>query len=137
VRQGHGEARVSPARRLDAEALPQPLERRVEGIERRRARREAAVLVPRAVALLDSRQVEERLGKLVVPGALAAGDLLPGALPIRDVVAEADLARTERVENPARAAFDRRGDQRRTLLRSRATCTSAGLRSSRASTAST
>jgi len=95
------------------------------------------VLVTRAIALLDPRKVEERLGQLVAFRPLAALDLLPGRLAVGQVVAEANLARTDRVQDPAGAALDRRGDQRRTLLTSRAAWTRAGFRSSRASTAST
>ncbi len=137
MRQGNGEAGAAPAGWLDPQPLAQALERWIERVEARNPRREAAVVVARAGALLDPRKVEEAFGQLVACRPLAAVDLLPGSLSIGQVVAETDLSRTDRVQDPAGAALGRRGDQRRTLLTSRATWTRAGFRSSRASTAST
>ena len=137
MRQGNGEAGPPPTGWLERQPLPQALEWWIEQVEARNPRREAAVLVARAGPLLDPRKVEEPFRQLVAHRPLAAVDLLPGSLSIGQVVAEPDLARADRVQDPASAAFDRRGDQRRTLLTSRATWTSAGFRSSRASTAST
>ena len=137
MRQGNGEAGAPPAGWLEPQPPPQALERWIERVEARNPRRETGVLVAMADALLDPSKVEEPLRQLVAHRPLAAVDLLPGGFSIGQVVAEPDLARTDRVQDPASAALDRRGDQRRTLLTSRATWTSAGLRSSRASTAST
>ena len=137
MRQGNGEAGAAPAGWLDPQPLPQALERWIERVEARNPRPEAAVVIACTRTLFDAREVEEPFRQLVALGTLAALDLLPGSLSVGHVVAEPDLARTDRVQDPASAALDRRGDQRRTLLTSRATWTSAGLRSSRASTAST
>jgi len=109
VREGDGEGR-----RIDTEPAAEPFQRRIEWVEARPLRAEAAVLVARAVALLDTRQVEEPGGK-IVGGALAAVDLLPGCWVVGNVVAEADVAGPDRVEHPAGAAFDRVRNHRRGL----------------------
>ena len=56
--------------------------------------------------------MEERLGELVARRPLAAGDLLPGALVVRHVVAEPELPGTDRVEYPAGAPLDLGRDHR-------------------------
>src|SRR5436190_7952150 len=126
-----GERRVA-----DAELPAQALERRVERVEPRRFRAEAAVLVTRAVPLLHTRKMEEAGGE-VVAGQFPALDLLPRLRVIGDVVAEAELGRADRVENPARTALDLLGDHLTTLRATRARWTNAGFGSSTAKTAST
>ena len=115
-----GKAGATPARRLDSEPATEPLERRVEGIERGAGRTEPPVLVARPLPLLDAGEVEERLGELVAVGPLSPLDLLPGFGPVGDVVAEADLAGSDRVEDPARLPLDRFRDQRNTPRKTRA-----------------
>ena len=135
------EARSRPAWRFDPEPGTEALERRVERVEARRGRRESPVPVPRRAALLEAREVEERLGEIVADRTLASVDPLPGLRPVGHVVAEAELARPERVEHPPGLPLDIRWDHRspprRAPLRTRAVCTNAGTGSSRASTAST
>ena len=108
-----GEPGTAPPRRLDAEPAPQPLERGVEGVERRAGRAKPRVLVAPAVPLLDASEVEERLGELVALGELSPLDLLPRLRPVRNVVPEAELMGPDRVEDPA-SPFDRVRDQRNT-----------------------
>src|SRR4029450_1857321 len=93
---------------------PEPFERRIERVETRGCCSEAVVLVPQPVALLDPGKVEERLGEVVSLRSLTALDLLPRLGPVRQVVAEAEIARADRVEHPARPSLDRGRDQRRT-----------------------
>src|SRR5205085_5312605 len=57
---------------LDPQPLAQALERWIERVEARNPRREAAVVVARAGALLDPRKVEEAFGQLVACRPLAA-----------------------------------------------------------------
>jgi hypothetical protein len=94
------------------------------------------VFVARAVALLDSGKVEERGGEVVVR-LLAAVDLLPRGGVVGNVVAEAEVARADRVEHPAGTAIDLLGNHRSALRTTRARWTAAGRGSSRAKTAST
>ena len=144
MRQRDGEAPAPPAGRLDSEAPPETLERRVEEVEAGRRRRKAAVPVTRAASLLDSSQVEERVGQLVAR-PLAAVDLLPGPGVVRKLVAKAHVVRSQRCEDPAGAPLDALGDHRASALYTRpagprsrrAPWTSAGRRSSRASIGST
>ena len=95
------------------------------------------MLVARAVPFLDPGEMEERLGEVVSGRPLAAVDLLPRLGAIRNVVAEPELARADRVEHPARPPLDRLGNHRKMPRTTRAVWTSPGLRSSRAKTAST
>ena len=106
-----GEAGAAPARRLDAEPAAQTLERWVERLERGAGRPEPAVLVARAVSLLEAGEVEERLGELVALRPLAPGNLLPGLGPVGDVVPEPELTGSDRVEDPAGLPLDRFRDQ--------------------------
>jgi hypothetical protein len=69
-----------------------------------------------ACPLLDPREMEERLGKIVTRRPLAALDLLPGPRVVRKVVAEAELPRAERVENPTGSSLDRLWDHESALL---------------------
>src|SRR5262249_49994283 len=102
--------------------------------EARPRREEPTVLVAAAVALLDAREVEERLGEIVPDRTLAALDGFPRVGTVRDVVAESELGRTDRVQHPTRAPLDLGPNHGRTT---RAQCTSAGFGSSRAHIAST
>ena len=95
------------------------------------------MLVARAVPLLDTCEVEEAGGNVVVGRELAAVDVLPRPLVVRHVVAEAELRRADRVEHPARTALDGTGDHVTALRTTRARWTSAGFGSSAANTAST
>jgi hypothetical protein len=95
------------------------------------------VLVAPPVALLDTGEVEEGLGEVVIVRALPALDLGPGLFAVRQVVSEPDVARSDRVENPSGPPFDGLRDQRKTPLAIRAAWTSPGLGSSSAKTAST
>jgi hypothetical protein len=137
MRERDGKARARPARRIELEAAPQALERRIERVETRAGGAKAIVLVARAVALLDPGEVEERLGEVVAVRALPAVDLGPGLFAVGKVVAEAQVARSDRVQNPAGPALDRLRDQRNTPFTSRAACTRPGFGSPRAKTAST
>jgi hypothetical protein len=137
VRERDGEAGASPAGSIELQAAAQAIERRIERVERGRRGAKAIVFVACPVALLDAREVEERRGELVALRALPALDLRPGRFVVRQVVAEPDVSRADRVENPARAPFDSLRNQRNTLLASLAAWTSPGLGSSRAKTAST
>jgi hypothetical protein len=137
VGEGDGEAGAAPAGRIELQAAAQAIERRIERVERRGGGAKAIVLVARAVALLDAGEVEERLGELVALRALSALDLRPGLFAVRKVVAEPDVSRADRVEDPARPPLDGLRNQRNTLLASLAAWTSPGLGSSRAKTAST
>ena len=126
--QADREARAAPAPRLDAELLSQPLERRVERVERGRGRGKAAVLVARPVPLLDPREVEERLGEIVaLADARPRSTCSQAASRVRHVVAEAEVVGAERVEHPAGAPFDARRDQRNAALTTRASCVAPGL----------
>ena len=107
----NGEPGTAPAGRVDAKPPPQALERRVERLERGGDCPEPTVLVARAVSLLETREVEERLGKLVALGPLSPGDLLPGVGRVGNVVPEAELAGPDRVEDPAGLPLDRLRDQ--------------------------
>jgi hypothetical protein len=78
------------------------------------------MLVARTFPLLDPGKVEERLGELVVLGSLPPLDLLPGLGPVGDVVPEAELTGSDRVEDPARLSLDRFRDQRNTPRKTRA-----------------
>lgn len=78
------------------------------------------MLVVRTFTLLDPGEVEERLGELVVLGPLPTLDLLPGLGPVGDVVPEAELTGSDRVEDPARLSLDRFRDQRNTPRKTRA-----------------
>src|SRR5262249_39352015 len=126
VRECDGERPV-----CEAELLAQALKGRIERIEPRPLGAEAAVLVPRPVALFDPREMEEAGGELVLR-KLTPPNQLPGLRVVRDIVAEADLRRADRVEHPARAAFDLRGYHVTALRTTRARCTSAGFGSSTA-----
>jgi hypothetical protein len=64
------------------------------------------VLVPGSRPLFDPREVEERFREVVAVRPLAALDLFPRRLPVRNVVTEAEVVRTEGIEHPARATFD-------------------------------
>ena len=97
VRERDGERRAAPARRLCAEPRAQPLEGRVERVETRCGDRKAAVLVARAVALLDPGEVEERLCDLVPLRPLAALGLLPRLGPELDLGAGS----AQRLQHPA------------------------------------
>jgi hypothetical protein len=68
------------------------------------------VPVTRSVSLLDPGEVEERGRELVAGGPDAALDVRPRLGDERDVVAEADVARPDRVEHPPGAALDPVGD---------------------------
>src|SRR6476659_141071 len=131
VRQGDGERAVD-----DTELRAKQFERRVERVEARPFGAEAPVLVARPVPLLDTRKMEEA-GCEVVLRELAAVDLLPGGCVVRDVVAQSQVHRADRVEHPARTCFDLRRDHVTALRTTRARCTSAGFGSSKANTAST
>ncbi len=95
------------------------------------------MLVAPRVALLDPREVEERLGQVVAGRPLPALDLLPGLGPVLHVVSEAHLAAADRVQHPAGPPFHLLRDQRKAPLTIREASTSPGLRSSLAKTAST
>ena len=123
--------------RLGPELPSQPLERRVEWIEARPLRTEAAVLVPRGRPFLDPCELEERFGELVAGRPFAAVDLLPRLGPIGQIVAEPELCHPDRVEYPPSPALVTRGDHGSALRTTRARWTSPGLGSSRAKTAST
>jgi hypothetical protein len=110
VRERDGELRIAVPRRRHAELAAEPLERRVERVEARRGGEEPPVPVALRTPLLEPRDVEEGCGELVPLRQLAALGLLPGLGPVRDVVAEAEIACSERVENPASAALDAIGD---------------------------
>ena len=70
--------------------------------------------------LFDARQVEERLGEVVSHGALAALDLVPGRGVVRHVVAEAEVMRADRLEDPACATLVPLRDHRTALRTTRA-----------------
>src|SRR5207247_9386551 len=84
----------------------EPREGRVERVQARRRRAKAAVLVTRTRALLDPREMEERLRELVPVRTLAALDELPGLGAVGEVIPEPDVRGTHRVEYPARPALD-------------------------------
>src|SRR5215208_5716462 len=90
-------------------------------------------------SLLDAREVEERVGDVVVLRALAAFDLLPRLRPVWKVDAELEIARAERVEHPTRATLDCRGcsHEPNAPITYRTTLTRPGLGSSTAKTPST
>src|SRR5438067_134533 len=134
VREGDRKAPPVPARGFDPEPRAQSFERRIEWIERRPSCAEAAVRVAAALDFLDPRELEERLGEVVTDRTLPAFDRVPGIFAKRNGVAEADVARADRIEHPARAPLDPLGNHGRST---RAQCTSAGLGSSRAHIAST
>ena len=124
---GDGEAGAAPARRLDAELPAQPLERRVERVEAAsrtrgsgRARR-AGPSAPRSARGGRTPRRDRR------PADAVRLDLLPGASRVRNVVAEAEVARAERVEHPAGAPLDVRRDQRNAAFTTRASCVAPGL----------
>src|SRR6185312_7428473 len=123
--------------RGDAEPLPQTLEWWIEWIQARPLGAKAAVLVTRAVPLLDAGKMEEAVREVVANGSLAAIDLLLGGGVVRQVVAEAELGRADRVEHPARTSFDDGRNHRSALRTTRARCTAPGFGSSRAKTPST
>lgn len=62
--------------------------------------------VPWAAALLETRQVEERLGQVVSLRLQAPRDLLPGQLVIGNVITQAELGGPDRVEYPACLPLD-------------------------------
>ena len=95
------------------------------------------MLVATRVALLDAREMEERLGQVVAARLLPALDLLPGLGAVLHVVSEAHLAAADRVQNPAGPPLHLLGNQRKAPLTIREASTSPGLRSSLAKTAST
>ncbi len=136
VGEGYREARPSPARRLELQLAAETLDGRVERVERRRRSAEAVVLVAPSVALLDPREVEERLGQVVAGRPLAALDLLPGLGLVLHIVSEAHLAAADRVQHPAGPPFHLLRDQRKAPLTIREASTSPGLRSSLVKTAS-
>ncbi len=90
-----------------------------------------------SVSLLHAGKMEERLGQVVPVRPLAAGNLLPGALVVRKIVAEPELTGTDRVEYPAGAPLDVGRDQRSAPLTRRTAWATAGSGSSRLKTAST
>src|SRR5215208_605222 len=139
VSERDGEARTSPARRLYPEASPQPFQRGIEWVEARSGGCEPPVPVAGPGSLLDAREVEERVGDLVVLRALAAFDLLPRLRPVWKVDAELEIARAERVEHPTRATLDCRGcsHEPNAPITYRTTLTRPGLGSSTAKTPST
>ncbi len=126
-----------PARRLEPEPAPEPLERRVERVEAGRRGREAAVLVPRAVELLDAGEVEERLCEVVavrplspvhlLPGRGHVGEVVPSSSSLPPIVSSTQRARRSTLSGISGRGSGRRG--RRTRL--------PGRRSSSANTAST
>jgi len=59
-----------------------------------------------ASALLEPRQVEERLGQVVSVWPQALRDLLPGQLVVRNVITQAELGGPDRVEYPACPPLD-------------------------------
>ena len=136
VRERDREAR-SIVSRGDAELSPQTLERRIERIQAGPLGAKAAVLVAGTVSLLDAGKMEEAVGEVVADRSLAAIDLLPGSGVVRQVVAEAELGRADRVEHPARTSFDDGRNHRSALRTTRARCTAPGFGSSRAKTPST
>ncbi len=121
VAQRYGEpGAAAPMGRLDPERAPQALERGVERVEARSGGGKPAVCIPRAAPLLEARQMEERDGYVVALRLYALRDLLPGALVVGNVVAEAELCRPDRVEHPPRPALDLRRDHRRIAFPTRA-----------------
>src|SRR5439155_925525 len=78
--------------------------------------------------------MEERLREVVTRGTLAAINGLPCLGAIRNVVAEAELRRADRIQYPAGAPLHALRNHGRTT---RAQCTRAGFGSSRAHIAST
>src|SRR5919204_1266990 len=126
-----------PALRFDTEPRAETFERRVERIEHGPRSAEATVLVARSADLLQAREMEERIGEVVALWPFEPFDRIPRILAIRHVVAEADLRRADRVEDPARPPLDSFGDQLSAALAKRAAWTNAGFGSSRANTAST
>ena len=110
MRERDRELRVPVPRRRHAELATEPLERRVERVEARGGGEEPPVPVALRPALLEPREVEEGGGELVALRQLAALGLLPGLGPVGDVVADTEIARSERVEYPASAALDAIGD---------------------------
>jgi len=88
VRERDREPRAEPARRLEPELIAQPLERRIEWVERRRGRLEAPVRVAGAVPLLEPRESGERLLQ-----------------QLGRRVSDVDVAAAHRIEHPAGAVL--------------------------------
>jgi len=115
VGERHGKPCTPPTGRLDAEPVAEPLERWIEWVERGVRGPKPAVLVARGIPLFDTGEVEERLCQLVAFRPPALVNLLPGLRSIGNVVAEPELARPDRVENPPGLPLDRCRDQLGTL----------------------
>ena len=92
------------------------------------------MLVAGSRTFLEAGEVEERSCKVVAARALEPVDRRPPLRPVRHVVAEAELARADRVEHPAGPPLHPLGNHGRST---RAQCTSAGRGSSPAHIAST
>jgi hypothetical protein len=105
----NSEAGPGPTRRLQSEALSEPLDGWLRDAPRGV---ETSVGVPLPVSLLNACQVVEGLSELVAFGALPAFDLLPSRGVELDVLPEGEVATSDRIEHPARAAGDR-GRRRR------------------------
>ena len=139
VRQGDREARTAPAGRLEPEAAPEPLDRRIEGVEaRRRGRRSAR-------ARRAGRRAPRcgRGGRTPPPARRRrAARLAPPAPTRRGVVGEVVGRARARGHRSCPAPSGRGAStlaryQRTRLRTTRAAYTAAGRRSSSANTAST
>src|SRR5437660_1161740 len=90
-------------------------------VERRPLGAEAAVFVARPRSLLfDARQVEEALGEVVALRTLPTVDPLPRLRVVGHVVAEADVARADRIQHPTGPTVDLRRNHLNALRTTRA-----------------
>src|SRR5690348_18026388 len=106
----------------------------MQRIQARPGSEEAPVLVAPGTALLHAREMEKRLRDVVARRSLTARERFPCVGAVRNVVAEPEVVRSDRIEHPPRAPLDlRRGHGRTTRLQ----CTNADLGSSRAHIPST
>ena len=80
------------------------------------------MLIPCPVSLLDPGEVKERLREVITLGPLPTLDLLPRLGAVGHVVTEAEIARADRVEHPARPPLDAFGNHRNTPRAIRAAC---------------
>lgn len=68
------------------------------------------MVVALAVQLLGAREMEEGRGDVITAGELAAFDLFPRLLVVRNVVPEPKLPSADGVKHPARPALHARWD---------------------------